>query len=105
MAMVPARQSTPEFEAAVRAIESIGGDVALTAEDGTFSLELQIPARFRVLVITRQPDRRAEVPRADLAKIGQLFVPAYDLVAGRIYSLQDVYVDRNACLELSLPSR
>jgi hypothetical protein len=103
LAMISSRRTTPEFDAAVRALQLIGGDVSYTKPDGTFTLDVEIPARYRLLIVTSQHSDSDDVPRHDLAKVGQVFVPAYDLLAGKIYSLQEVHIDRNACLELTVP--
>lgn len=91
---------TAELEAAVTAFRSLGGDFARIGADGGFALRLALPGQFQVLAIVPTQIHTNEPPRTDLARIGQWFVPAYDLLAGRIYSVQNVFIDRQACLEL-----
>lgn len=88
-------RETAEHRSAIHAIELIGGAVAWCDAQGTFALRLLAEGPFELLVVCEDRDSGSQPSRKDLARIGHLFVPAYDLVARYAYHLETYRLRRD----------
>ncbi len=87
-------RETSEQRSAIRAVELIGGAVAWCDSQGTFALRLLAEGPFELLVVCDDQGSESQPSRKDLARIGRLFVPAYDLVARHVYHLETTRLRR-----------
>ena len=58
MVMLPDARDTKEYQTAVRSIQLIGGDVALSDAAGQFAWKLATPDVYEIIAVTQRAHRR-----------------------------------------------
>ncbi|HEY6565021.1 MAG TPA: hypothetical protein VIY86_11025 [Pirellulaceae bacterium] len=103
-AVMSRRERESEEQAiAIRSLQLLGGDAAWSDPRGKFTLRLPRPGRYDFLIVTPVNTDADEIPKADLARVGYLFVPAFDLLQDRAYQLTTESVRPGKVVRIRVP--
>lgn len=101
--LVPSAPAPGPNDPGLQTIDALGGDYARTDVNGEYQIRVPDRGKYYVLVLSGNARRRGseELNRSDLARLGDFFLPAPDLLGQNRYRLAEQTIRRDTTFDVA----